>query len=185
MTFEQKLGIAGLVASLATPVALMVIGYALNRRLRRIETIAQRERRLSETRLDLYKEIGFQLNDLYAYFMRFGSWKELTAADAIARKRSLDRHVYTYRPLFSAEFFALYQAFMAETFRMHCGPGTDAMLRTSADHRREAGTAELESRFTGEDNRDPIWAAHAAIMDRLATELGVESAFRTEPANPG
>lgn len=181
MTFDQKLGLAGLLASLLTPLALLAIGYHVNQRVKDYERHAEHQRGLSATRFELYKEIGFQLNDLYSYFLHVGVWKELSAADVIARKRALDRHIYTYRPIFSAELFALYGAFMAAAFKTYGAMGSDAQLRTSAEHRSEQGHAGAQAWFTGEDNREQIKRAYRDFIDRLALELGVDTPYRSNP----
>jgi hypothetical protein len=176
VTFDQKMAVAGLAASLLTPFALLSVGYFINRRLRELEGMAARQRKISDTRFDLYKEIGFQLNDLYSYFLFVGNWKELSAREIIARKRALDRHVYTYRPIFSVELFAKYTAYMDSAFRTHGDFGSDAQLRTSPDRRPEKDSADA-AWFTGEDNRPEIKASYQAIIDQLAAELGVESTY--------
>lgn len=172
MTFEQKLGLASLAASLLTPFALIGVGFFLDRRLRTFEGRAARQQKISDARFDLYKEIGFQLNDIYSYFLYVGNWKELSARDVVSRKRTLDRHLYTYRPIFSEQLFERYQAYMSAAFQMHGGMGTDARLRTVADHRAEQGTPDVDF-FTGEDNREAVKTAYQAMIDQLAAELDV------------
>jgi hypothetical protein len=175
MTFQQTIAVAGLLVSMLTPLTLLVLGNRLNRRLREHERAAERDRKISETRFEIYKDIGFKLNDIYCYFLHLGAWQDLTADEVLHRKRNLDRHFYTYRPLFSEPLFQRYSVFMCSGFETFGPMGTAARLRTSVDYRRERNEPAQHARFTGEDNREEIKTAYFAFMDALAVELGVRS----------
>lgn len=175
MTTADQIAMWGVLATALTPVAVIGVGYWVNRRLKHVERTFERERRLTEVRFDLYKEIGFKLNDLFAYFNFVGLWKELSCQDVIERKRELDRHVYAYRPLFTSEFFDRYVAFTDAAFKTNTGWRKDAKLRTFTDHREEHGNRELMECFTQEDNRVAIRTAYEGLLDCLATNLGLSS----------
>ena len=173
MTIDQQIEIWGLILGLLTPLAIVAIGFFLNKRIKHVEATIEKERTLTETRFSLYQDIALQLNDLYAYFDFRGYWKDLSCADVIERKRKLDRHLYAYRPIFSEAFFEKYLSFTNETFKTNTGWGRDAMLRTETKHRKEKDDAELLTCFTEEDNRENIRAAHEALMNCLAAELNM------------
>jgi hypothetical protein len=92
----------------------------------------------------------------------------------ISHKRELDRHVYTYRPIFSDEFNACYDRFILDCFKLYGGWRKDAKLRTSAKHRNEEGEQEWADCFTGENNRKAIKKSHNALMEVLAKDLGMK-----------
>lgn len=175
MTWAQKMDIAGLAISLMTPVILVGVGYLLNQRIKSFETRVSEQRRMSETRLDLYREIALKLNDIYAYFLFVGNWKESAPDTIIAHKRELDRHVYAYRPIFSPEFFRSYNDFMSAAFRMFTGTGADAKLRTNIAIRPERDKPGYPDKFTGEDNRAEITSTYDVLLDCLAADLGIAS----------
>ena len=112
MTPADQIALLNACATALTPVAVLAVGYWLDRRVKKVEHFREREHRITETRFQLYKEIGFQLNDLFAYFSYVGLWKELSPADIVRRKRELDRHVYTYQQVFGRAFFEHYIVFM-------------------------------------------------------------------------
>jgi hypothetical protein len=172
VTNSEWISLADVIGSLFTPIAIVLFGFILNKRLKHFEEGLEEQRRTSNTRFELYKDIGFQLNDIFAYFSFIGSWKAFSASDIVGRKRELDRHIFTYRPLFSAEFGQRYDRFMAEAFSVFGGIGKDARLRTTALHRPEEGDALKADCFTEEDNEIAIMEAYQALMGSLADEVG-------------
>jgi hypothetical protein len=175
MTPANWIALAGVLASLTTPAALAVFGFKLNKRLKHFERSLDERKRASDTRFQLYKDIGFQLNDIFTYFLCVGSWKDHTPADIVSRKRMLDRHVYTYRPVFSAEFNSEYDRFIAACFATFGGWGKDAALRTRSMHRKEDGDEQWMHCFTQEDNMDEIAEAHRRLLSVLASDLNLQS----------
>ncbi len=98
----------------------------------------------------------------------------------IAHKRSLDRHVFTYLPIFSADFAKKYNRFILECFEMYGGWRKDARLRTVSLHRAEEGDAKFADCFTEKDNKANITVAYNALMQALAKELGVDFEVKTK-----
>ncbi|WP_156340469.1 hypothetical protein [Sphingomonas sp. Leaf17] len=179
MIARDWIALIGVLASLTTPAALAIIGFKLNKRPKHFERSLDEQKRTSETRFQLYKDIGFKLNDIYSYFLYVGSWKDHTPADVIVRKRELDRHVYTYRPVFSAEFNKQYDRFISACFSMFGGWGKDASLRTFSMYRKEGGDDNWSDCFTQEDNCTEIMAAYKKLLSSLASDLNMKkSDFR-------
>ena len=142
VTTDQWIDVAGVAVSATGPLAVVFLALLANKRFKYFEQAIERQQRVTETRFDLYKDIGFRINDLYAYFNYIGNWKEQSATSMISHKRELDRHVYTYRPIFSDEFNACYDRFILDCFKLYGGWRKDAKLRTSAKHRNEEGEQE-------------------------------------------
>ena len=175
MTTEEQIALASVIVSAATPVALVAVGYFLDHRIKSVERTVERETKLSEARFDLYKEIAFQLNDIFSYFNFVGLWKELTCENVIERKRALDRHIYAYRPVLSSQFFERYLKFTEEAFVTNTGWRKDAKLRTFTTHRDEHGDEEKMACFTQEDNRANIRHAYDELLQCLAADLSLAS----------
>jgi hypothetical protein len=176
MTPDQKIALAGIITGCLTPLAVVFVGYWIGRQSKRFENGLSRADRLTGTRFELYKDIGFKLNDLYAYYLYVGLWKSLSCHDVIDRKRELDRHFYTYKPLFSDTLFEAYDRFIAEAFSTFGGWGKDAALRTGVQYRPEESDKSKHHHFTNQDNRHNIIKAYNDLMKCLATDLGLSEA---------
>jgi hypothetical protein len=96
MTPANWIAISAIGTSLFTPVAIAVLGFLLNKRLKHFEKSIESQKRTSDVRFSLYKDIGFYLNDLFSYFMFVGKWKSHSLPDVVDIKRNLDRYVFTY-----------------------------------------------------------------------------------------
>lgn len=109
------LEIAKLSVSLLTPLLVLILGIIINHSIRAAE-------RSTALRSDIYRAIGGDLNDIYSYLAFVGGWKDLGPKDVIARKRAVDKAMFTYRPFFSKELFRTYEAFMKEAFEPYEAP---------------------------------------------------------------
>ena len=175
MTTTEQIAFWDVVVSALTPIALIGVGYWLDRRLKHVERTFERERRLTEVRFELYKEIGFKLNDLFAYFNFVGLWKDLSCGDVIERTANWIGTSTLIGPFFTAAFFERYLAFTEAAFVTNTGWRKDAKLRTFTDHRAEHGDEELMNCFTQEDNRVAIRTAYESLLDCLASNLGLST----------
>lgn len=175
MTPDQWLKLADIVVGLLIPIAVVGVGYYLNKRLKDFEHSSQVKRQLTETRFQIYKDIGYQLNDIFSYFWFVGAWKTMTYVDIVGKKRALDRHMHTFRPIFSEALFVKYDAFMACCFEMFQGMGKDPKVRTHAAHRPEANEPDVEECFTQENNSMAIKQAYKELQDCLAADLDIHA----------
>jgi hypothetical protein len=173
MTTDQWINLAGLLVSALGPITVFSLAVFANKRLKKFEKNIESKQKISDKRFDLYKEIGFQLNDVYAYFAFVGHWKDYSAVEIVERKRQLDRHIHTYRPVFSDEFNKRYSDFIENCFATFGGWGKDARLRTSSRHRAEDGDKKSAECFTGENNIAAIRNSYQALIDALARDLGM------------
>jgi hypothetical protein len=160
-----------LVVSLLTPVAIAVATYQYN--LSKDADVQQQERlkRLVAKRIDLWDQMAPKMNDIYCYFLYVGRWKEFGPIEIIERKRQLDSLLYANQIIFSREFFASYQDFMAAAFQTYREFGKDAALRTRP--LRPKDQPFKKDAFTGVDNGDEVHRAYWRFQEMAATELDV------------
>ncbi|HZF85951.1 MAG TPA: hypothetical protein VE084_20745 [Burkholderiaceae bacterium] len=158
--------------SILTPVLVLILGIVINNSIKTTE-------RSIGLRSEIYKTVGGDLNDIYSYVSFVGGWKELTPADVIARKRAVDKAMYTYKPFFSKELFSTYERFMHEAFSPYGGAGQDARIRSDlstedGDRRRHTAKGwepSWEDRFTKERNKAAQREAYDHLLDQLARDL--------------
>lgn len=166
-----SLEMAKLAVSILTPLLVLVLGIVINNSVKNAE-------RSTGLRSEIYKSVGGDLNDIYSYLAFVGGWKELTPAEVIARKRAVDKAMYTYKPFFSKELFATYERFMHEAFTPYGDPGQDARIRSDVstedgDRRRHTRAWEpaWEDRFTKERNKVAQRDAYDQFLEQLARDL--------------
>ena len=188
-TLWNSLEVAKMSASIVTPVAIAFLGYAFwstqrgvvenweKQQLIERQILDSRERerdRLREFRLAILKDAAPLLNDIYAYHFYIGSWKELTPANIIEKKRHLDRLMYSNEVLFTSDFFNAYRDFMKQSFataRNYIGESkirTDSKCRSAHWGNSSGNWLPL---FTNEDNRDKVCVAYRKLQGRLSEEL--------------
>lgn len=163
---------AKLAISILTPILVLILGIVINNSIKTSE-------RSTSLRSEIYKTIGGDLNDIYSYLAFVGGWKELTPADITARKRAVDKAMYTYKPFFSKELFATYETFMREAFSPYGSAGNDARIRSdivTADgdrrkHTKHEWQPAWEDRFTKERNKEAQRAAYEQFLEQLARDL--------------
>jgi hypothetical protein len=139
------LEVAKLSVAAATPVIVLIAGFFLNRRLKKVEQAQWSMQKVVERRIAAYDEIATTANQLYCYFSYVGGWKELTPPEAIKLKRKLDQVVYINVPLFEPKFKVLYEELIAAFFTTFGKWGTDAKLRTHTGRREESFGSEWDS----------------------------------------
>lgn len=170
----NSLEVAKLVISAITPLLVFVLGISITRSLKNAE-------HATGLRSEIYKTIGSDLNDIYAYLSFVGGWKELCPSDVIARKRAVDRAMYMYKPFFTPELFKTYLEFMDQAFRVYGAPGQDARIRTDIEthdgnrrlHGRQPWLPQWEQCFTKERNKAAQREAYELFLEQLARDLKV------------
>jgi hypothetical protein len=185
----NSLEISKLVVSILTPLLLAYVGYLISSvqsevaRSREDRTQLDRKvaeadlaekQRIREFRLELYKDTGPLLNDIFAYHFYVGNWREFTPTIIIGKKRTLDTRMYSHESLFTRTFFDKYRIFMSETFREAGEWHSDSKLRTLSKCRQKGSNeddASWRARFTNEDNRRGVCLAYRNLLDILSTEL--------------
>ncbi|WP_396911255.1 hypothetical protein [Mycolicibacterium sp.] len=170
------------VSAVSVPIAVAVIGYTLNKRLKDYDASQWRNQELIKARLQYFGQIAPMLNDLLCYLTFKGRWKELTPPEVIALKRNLDRLFYPVAPLFSTDTATAYDEFMQLCFATHGGWGRDARIQTAYVRRRqaagEAWRSEWESMFTypedqqvEDDNMLAVHDGHDALVAKFVEDV--------------
>lgn len=185
----NSLEVVKILASVTTPIAIAFLGYAFwstqrgvvenweKQQLIERQILDSRERerdRLREFRLAIFKDAAPLLNDIYAYHFYIGSWKELTPANIIEKKRHLDRLMYSNEVLFTHDFFNAYRDFMKQSFATARNYIGESKIRTDSKCRGAHWGNSSENwlpLFTNEDNRDKVCAAYRKLQGRLSEEL--------------
>lgn len=128
-TVSTGVDVAMVAVNALTPLAVVVVGYVLNRRLRRIEQVRWANQTVISRRLEIFTEVAPKLNRLLCFGTFVGRWKEVTPAQAIVLKRELDESMFANRILFSDRLFVAYEEFMRTLFDMYASADADAPLR--------------------------------------------------------
>ena len=105
----NSLEITKVLISMITPIIIVLMGYWLNKTIRRFEQLQWANRKVIEQRLKLYEELAPILNDLLCFYQFIGHWKELTPPQVVDKKRLLDKQVHVHRALFSEDFYKKYR----------------------------------------------------------------------------
>lgn len=153
------------IAAILVPIAVVGIGYVINRQLRAFEDRQWRSQELIGARLRYYREIAEPLNDLMCYFTFLGAWKEMSPPDVVAKKRSLDKTFYTLVPFFDVDSKQRYLRFMELCFEAYGDWGADARLRTSCGGRKAATPESWKSEW------DAMFAPDASVAPAVLTEI--------------
>lgn len=187
----NSLEIAKLLVSGALPLILLYLGNSFqsqqtNLAAEQAKSIQQSQRkqiiieRVVQWRFDKYEQAAGLLNDMYAYYIYVGKWKEFTPQAIVQRKREVDKIFYSSGPIFSDELIKRYDTLIEEMFAHYQGWGEDAALRTSIEHRKEGALAaglkwdsSWDKKFTNEDNRKNIKVAYQNLTKQLGVDLNL------------
>lgn len=167
------LEVAKLLASLSIPMALLLLGLALERR-----KIANQE--LTKKRIAVYDVVAPRLNDIFCFFTAVGHWRDLDPAKIIEKKREVDRQMHIYRVMYSSNLMETYNAFMDSAFTMFSGVGLPARLRMDRDFiGSQIGSAWNTEWTASLDTENPTPVSefrtrYHALMDTFAREIGVD-----------
>lgn len=122
--------LAKLIASIATPLTVAIVGYLLSQRLKSIDEAQWQNRRIIEKRLDLFDQISPGLNEILCFLCWIGYWKDISPRQLVETKRRLDKTVNIYRHLLSEDFYTRYNEFIHLAFKTYTGRGKDALIRS-------------------------------------------------------
>ncbi|XVV17464.1 hypothetical protein ACQP2X_24705 [Actinoplanes sp. CA-131856] len=181
----MALEVAKLVVEALTPLAVVAVGYVLNRRLRKVEQAQWANQTVITRRLQIFDKLAPPLNRMLCFATFVGRWKEIEPAQVIALKRETDETMYANRLLFSDDLFTAYQAFMSSMFAMFAMFATtdaDAPLRAPISQpgrgdRRNLPwwNPTLQSCFSTSEPATPaeISAAYDALTQQFRSDLYV------------
>lgn len=137
------------------PLTIVALGYVTKLWVDRLE----RRRILfgvaTTWRVEVFRELTSQLNDIYCYFTYQGNWLELSPDQATRRKRGCDRIVYTNEFLWTRDFLKAYLEFVTAAFAENQGPGNPFLFRANVVRHREnpRWDESWTSRFVPEEER--------------------------------
>lgn len=126
----NSLEIVKLLVGVLTPVSVVIFGWLINRRLKKLDHIQWSNQKLIEKRLALYDEVSPLLNKLFCFYTWVGDWKDVSPDDVIDIKRQLDKKINIYRHIFDEVFYVQYQDFIRILFEIYVGPGCDAKIKS-------------------------------------------------------
>jgi hypothetical protein len=173
----NSLEITKLIVQGLTPLLIVLLGILVNRAIKRFEHRQWRNQKLIEKRLEIYDDMAPVLNDLLCYFTFVGCWKDLSPAEVVKLKRTLDKKIYLAAPLFSPRFFSACMELMNQCYETYSGWGKDAKLKTKFERRKgAAGTgwqATWEKMYSTQPS-DPatIRKAYQELMKCFSEEIG-------------
>jgi hypothetical protein len=196
----NSLEVAKLAVGILTPLLLVGLGVLINRTARRVENAQWANRRVLDSRLELYDDMAEPLNDLYCFFRLVGGFREIDPPRALELKRELDKLFHVNRFLFSPRFGELYEQLMRTYFRTFTGTGQSAKIKSPVDMQQRERTQahwkpEWEALFdpssfaatTMEALRRYVTSVddvHNALMTAFAGEVGVRPASSAAQKRP-
>lgn len=127
----NSLEVAKLIASLLTPIAVVLIGYFVQQQLAGQNRSWQIQQRIADRRLQVYDAIRIDLNRIYCFVEDVGTWKEDNPETIVAYKRFLDGTMHSQRAIWQSDTFQTYLQYMDAAFEMYQGVGTDAKIKTT------------------------------------------------------
>jgi hypothetical protein len=175
----SSLQIVKLIIDCLTPILIIIIGFYLNKRLKKVEDIQWRNQKLIEKRLDIYDHLAPLFNDLLCYYTYVGNWKERTPNEIVNLKRLVDKQIYLASPLFCKDFLTKCLFFINLCYESYSGMGEDAKLRTDFKLRKPASLVkwnnDWDTNFSVNESSPiaQIRLAYISIMEIFSEEIGL------------
>ncbi len=179
MEIWNSLEIVKIIVGVLSPIAVVIIGFWINSRLKNIDHSLWVNQKVIERRLILFDEMAPSLNDLLCYFTYIGLWKDRTPDQIIDLKRKLDQIAHVNYPLFSTDFLENYNSLIDLCFETYTGWGSDAKLRTKYSKRKEAFSKEWcepwDDSFSNNRIPEPteVEEKYLKLMTFFSNELGI------------
>jgi hypothetical protein len=136
----MNIEIAKLLISALTPLAVVLIGYYLNKTLAKQGKKRRDSEKLIAKRIEIYSKIALPINQIYCYIQDVGDYKTLNPDIILKNKRTTDRLFHMYRPIWSKKTIYAYKNFSNASFSIFNGSGTDAKIKTISKEKKTAAT---------------------------------------------
>jgi len=166
-----------LISAIFTPIVLLILGIWAKSLATRHEKNLSLHSKIIEKRIELYEQIGKDLNDIFVFLMQVGHWKNLPPQDIIEKKRHLDQIMYSNRPYWDANCFSHFSAFMKIGFESWTGIGEDAKIRTNT-HKFEVldSWQDTWKQYYSDKPSSPteIKQSYQQLMNALSDSFGFE-----------
>jgi hypothetical protein len=172
----NSLEVAKLCVGLLTPLAVVIIGYFVQKQLAAQNQSWQGESRIVERRFQVYDSVRTELNRIYCFVKDVGTWKEDNPDTVLRYKRDVDGIMHSQRAVWLNDTFQAYLQYVQSAFREFGGMGTDAKIRSTDDEKKvgiQGWKPEWSARLTGE--RDPN---HDSNYDKLQALISRDLALR-------
>lgn len=181
---ENVVTLITLIADIALPVVLLVLGWLFTRHDAKAADRRARSRIAAEWRLEVFRDFAETLNGLYQFFTYLGEWREMTPDDAISLKRRLDRVFWANRFLWSEQTEVTYEEFISIAFEEFRGRGERLRLKANVDRYAEcsAWKEDWRRKFVTSDQRverADFTKAHDALIDTIVTDLDLLSKLKS------
>lgn len=131
----NSLEVVKVIISIATPVIGACIAYRLAKLGKEIEKKQWAGRKIIEKRIEFYDNVVPELNELYCYYNRVGTWKDKSPIEIIEIKRKLDKEFHVYDHIFKGDILKQYRRFIHKCFKTYTGSGNDAKLKMNLTKR--------------------------------------------------
>jgi hypothetical protein len=138
------------VGAVSIPVVVAGVAFVLTRSQSRSEE-------LLKVRLDYYRAMAPDLNQLMCYITFIGTWRDDSPPQIIELKRRLDRTFFCAAPLFGPAALQAYTELMNNTFATFADWGEDAKIRSNAYRRRQS--------WRGDAAWDSAWDRYFTLDD--------------------
>jgi hypothetical protein len=148
----NSLELVKLLVATLTPLSVVLFGWFVSRRLKRLELVQWSNQKLIEKRLAVYDAVAPLLNKLLCFYTWVGYWKDISPSDVIKAKRDIDQTINIYRSLFEDEVYNAYQTYIHLLFETFTGAGLDAKIRSNL--RGPDGDRTIHCSYAW----DPAWA---------------------------
>lgn len=177
----SSLEIVKLIISISTPIIIVLIGFWINQRLKRLEHLQWTRQKLIDKRIQIFDLLIPKINDVYCYFIRVGSWKDFSPIQIISFKRDIDKIAHVNAALFEDGFLVKYEHLMKcfyDTFR---GKGTDSKILADPDEYRKYYSEEGEWNVEWDNlfdtnkaiNRADVKKSYAAFLKYFSNQIGI------------
>lgn len=175
---EETITLLGLAGDLALPVVLLFLGWGYTSHSARLEDRRARSRIATEWRLEVFRDLSMELNELRQFYTYVGEWKSMEPDAVIATKRRLDRLVRGNSFLWSEETLAAYDGFALVAFTEGRGRGTVMQLKANVEMHAERSdwTDDWRDRFVppaDRVSRRDFLEAHDSFLDAVVIDLGL------------
>jgi hypothetical protein len=140
------------IGTVSIPIVVAIIAYVLTRNQTRSEELLR-------GRLDYYKALAPDLNQLMCYITFIGGWRDRSPVEIVDLKRRLDERFYCAAPLFSEQVLSCYEKLMGLTFETFGPWGVDARIKSNAFRRRECWQGTEEKAW------QPEWDRYFTLPD--------------------
>jgi hypothetical protein len=189
-TAKFALEILKVIVSIATPIAVLIIGLWVRQAVGHIETAEWANQKLIEAKLNFYDKVGPGLNDIYCYFLYVGDWKKMSPVDVLNQKRDLHRKFDLARPILKRQTQDRFITFIRACFEEYRGKGLDAGLLASCVPRKDAYVGHWDPAWDclfvaiddANDKRRDIEGRYRELMEQLAIEFDPKNETSTRRA---